>query len=479
MNHRVSQPILLIGILAALGLFSAEAAQIAPNPNPVGNDIVVAGGESDSNGLAFTNNGNIVLMHGTTVLAGGELSNLAGATLTNNGVINAESWNVSQGIYRNYGLTENYGSVGGDIRNEVGGTFINYASGTGGVNNSGLLTNHGTFTGSNSGTVDNYGVFRNLSNYSGGVFNNDSSAVLRAGDSSLAWPYNFGSISTAGTINNDGSIIIDSDSGLLVNGAYASGGSAPTDGVIHNDGSITSGGSGSYVVIQAGGSIDGTGTFTQTDGVTYLESASAEGSIVQSEIRIEGGALTGVGRLQSTSAPLFIGAGATVAPGFSPGTLSVTGDLDLEGTYQAEIDGLGMHDVIDVTGSVSLGSGSTLDVIFSFAPVVSDVFDLLLGDEITGSFGFVNVTFPAPPPVECGSEEECGEGFSPYALYTSGGYGYDLSVIQDAIGTIDVLRLTITSVPAVVPVPAAFWLFGSALAGLGVLRRRDALAIRD
>ncbi len=466
---------LTLALTLALAAGVAGAAQISPNPNPAFFGYInVIAGTSDTNAVGFTNNGYINIQHGNTVLAGGELSNLAGATLINNfdASIAAESWNVSQGIYRNYGTTENYGSVSGDIRNESGGVFTNYLSGTGGVNNAGHLTNYGTFSGSNSGSVYNDGVFRNLSNLSGGYFFNSAAGVLRAGDSSLPFPYNIGTISNAGNIDNGvaGQIIVDGNAALLVRGSYASGGSAPTNGVINNRGMINSSGNQANVVIEAGGSIIGDGDFTQTSGTTTLESAAAQGSIVQSEIRIEGGTLTGTGRLESTSVPLFIGATATVAPGFSPGTLEVIGDLDFDGTYIAEIDGPGLHDVIDVTGTVTLGASSILDLVFSYAPAVTDYFDILLADVISGDWGSVSAIFPEPPPPECGEEEE--ECFIPEALYSSGDYGYDVSIIQDAIGSTDVLRLTITSAPAVVPVPAAVWMFGSALAGLGLLRRR-------
>lgn len=474
---------LQLSTLVGLSLIftGTHAAQIAPNPNPVGNTILVEGGTSDSNSLAFTNNGWITVQQGNTVMAGGELTNSAGATLTNNGLIQTLVHPINSGIFINAGLVENHGTVEGPNRNELGATFNNYAGASAGVSNYGQVTNAGTLGLVNYGTgvVDNTGLLRNVWNLSGGIINNAAAGEIRVGDPSLGYPYSLGSLVNHGTINNSGAIVVNDDSNVEVKGDPWGG----SFGVIHSDGTINVVGINALFSVEAGATVDGTGTFIQDEGTTRISAANVDvgagpqdfvGRLTQGEIVINGGTLAGTGVVESVNAPLVIGAAATIAPGNSPGTLTVEGDIDLDGLYIAEVDSLGSHDVLNVTGTATLGATSQLQLIFSFAPAVSDVFDVLVADSIVGDFSFIDATFPPP---EGGGEGECGEGCGEFFLaqtaYSSAGYGYDVSLIIDAIGSLDVLRVTITSVPvSAVPLPAAAWLFGGALGLLGWVRRR-------
>lgn len=52
------------------------------------------------------------------------------------------------------------------------------------------------------------------------------------------------------------------------------------------------------------------------------------------------------------------------------------------------------------------------------------------------------------------------------------GLQWDVSYLLDFIGKTDVLRLSVVSSASAVPVPAAAWLFGSALIGLVGIKRK-------
>jgi len=73
----------------------------------------------------------------------------------------------------------------------------------------------------------------------------------------------------------------------------------------------------------------------------------------------DGGVLEGLVRIQ----------GGTLAPGNSPGRLTIVGDLVIDsGTLLLEALDAGQIDGIDVQGTVSIGAGVNFDVLLGFAP---------------------------------------------------------------------------------------------------------------
>ena len=85
--------------------------------------------------------------------------------------------------------------------------------------------------------------------------------------------------------------------------------------------------------------------------------------------------------------------GAIVAPGHSPGCITSTSNLNLSGTYQAEIGGTDPctgYDQIKVTGTVNL-TGSTLEATLynGFVPKVGQSYTIIdndAADAVTGTF---------------------------------------------------------------------------------------------
>lgn len=81
----------------------------------------------------------------------------------------------------------------------------------------------------------------------------------------------------------------------------------------------------------------------------------------------------------------------TLAPGQSPGIITINGDLDLTGgTLEVEVDGSvvgSQYDQTVVTGTATLNN-TNLSLEMNFTPTNGDVFTLLRADTIDGEFNF-------------------------------------------------------------------------------------------
>ncbi len=152
------------------------------------------------------------------------------------------------------------------------------------------------------------------------------------------------------------------------------------------------------------------------------------------------------GEVEST---IIVDDGALFTPGNSPGIFELVGNVEFGGGLELEFAGLGEDefDVFQVVGDLNLLETAAIDLIFTdgFAPKAGDTFDFLFAENLTGDLTQV-------------------------AIGVSGlldGFDFDLSLTGDG------LRLTsMTDTVSTIPVPAAAWLFGSALLLLGRLRRR-------
>jgi hypothetical protein len=107
------------------------------------------------------------------------------------------------------------------------------------------------------------------------------------------------------------------------------------------------------------------------------------------------------------------------------------------------------YDLLNVIGNANLAGILVVDLYDLgsglFSPSLGDSFDILTAETITGQFDIL-------------------------ALVALGnGLAWDIDYLIDAIDSTDIVRL---SVVEAVPIPAAVWLFGSALFGLGAIARR-------
>ena len=161
-----------------------------------------------------------------------------------------------------------------------------------------------------------------------------------------------------------------------------------------------------------------------------------------------GGTIAGVGTLVGD---VLLNRG-TITPGLSPGTLTIDGNFEmLDGVLEIEVAGLGSgdFDILNITGTADLIGGTLLfSFIDSFLPEEDDTFlflEALGGLNIGPNIGF------AYQGVQDSFRMEIAGGLN----------GLSFVALNDA-----------SAVPAV-PVPAAVWLFGTALIGfVGMSRRR-------
>ncbi|WAC24088.1 autotransporter-associated beta strand repeat-containing protein [Blastomonas sp. SL216] len=251
------------------------------------------------------------------------------------------------------------GSLASAVQNNA--TFINAGTTAGLVTNAGTLTSTGTLGG---GLINTAGATANLANAVNGAITNSGAITLTAGLSgSPTFTQNAGaSLNLAGFSATLGSIAgsgaIQLGSGTLTAGSNNS--STSFDGVISGSGSFTKTGSGALTL---GGSNTAesnfTGTVTVNSGSLVLNGRLGDAVANSATLNIANGAtLSGSGTFLGN---LALGTGGIFAPGNSPGTLAIGGNLLLDATSvlnfelaQAGVVGGGINDLITVGGNLTL-----------------------------------------------------------------------------------------------------------------------------
>jgi hypothetical protein len=140
----------------------------------------------------------------------------------------------------------------------------------------------------------------------------------------------------------------------------------------------------------AGGTMRFNNGLTQTAGVTVVDATlSVQGGF---SVALQGGTLSGNG----TVSGLVVNSGGTVAPGASPGLLTITGDYTqgAGGTLAQEITGTAVSafDRLSVSGTATLDGTLAIDS-SSFTPLPTDTFKIVSGATTrTGTFATLTGT---------------------------------------------------------------------------------------
>lgn len=364
-----------------------------------------------------------------------ELHNFSGATVSNLGALtnSGDVQNDAGAVITNSGvMTLSVGSSftnDGTLENQNGGVIDNHATMTNNASLSQLagstMTNFGTINNTQNATFDTAGRLENNNRINlldgarltnSGTFENKINGLLSSSESNFV---------NNGDVVNGGQLIFDqstvSNTGSLLNNVVM----LMTDGTLSNTGSLHN---------VAGGFMRA-GALTQTAGTLRNDGDMRANSVV-----ISGGELTGTGTLQAPT--VHVQAGADLNPGNSPGTLKVTGDLQLDGNLNVELDGTsrGMFDLLSVSGEMSFGSDSTITFDLGYTPRVRDIVMFLLADSISG-LEDVNFAIAGAP---------AGIRFFVFENGSS-----DLSIQFTAV-----------------PIPASLPILAAALGGLAAWRRR-------
>ena len=144
------------------------------------------------------------------------------------------------------------------------------------------------------------------------------------------------------------------------------------------------------VTVGTGSTLTTTGAYTQTAGSTTLEAGTAELTAAGSTVDLQGGIFSGKG----TVGPA-VDAKATMAPGLSPGILTVAGPVTQTATSHLAIQIGGttvgtQYDRLDVDGTAALAGTLDLSTTNGFVPALGQTFTVLTATSRSGAFA--NVT---------------------------------------------------------------------------------------
>ncbi len=334
--------------------------------------LTINSGSTLQNDGTLTNNSGGILQNDGTLInnSGGILTNNSGGTLQNNVTLT----NNSGGTFSNSGTLNN---SGGTLNNN--GTLTNTSSGTLYIFNNGTLTNNGPLTNNYFVSISN-GTLQNnhtLTNTSSGTLQNNSTLTNNSGGT--LQNNHILTNNTSGTLNNNGTLNNISSSTLNNNGtlnnisssALNNNGTLNNKGSVNNNGTLNNNSSGTLTYLS-------NGTLTNTETINNNGTLKGTGTLVQS------------GTFSNSSTGI-------IAPGASPGKLTITGSLNLgSGAYNCEIYGTTQgttYDWLAISGIVTLTNAQLAVNWGSFVPFAGDEFTILTCGSRTGEF--TSVTIPS------------------------------------------------------------------------------------
>jgi len=299
--------------------------------------------------------------------------------------------------------------------------------------NSKLLDNQGTLRAESGATL---AVLDGLKNYGSNTLTGGT--YYAAGTIKLP-------VAATGIVTNAATIVLDGPSSAILRYAgntdalkgFAANAAAgdftikngrdfTTVGAFANAGSMTFGTDSDF---QVGAS----GNYTQSAGITTVD-----GTLTASNVLIDGGILKGTGSITGS----VVNNGGIVAPGNSPGTLTINGSYSQSAaaTLAVEILNTATFDLLKVTGSATLDGVLAIYLLSSATISDGDTFKVLTSTGISGDF----------------------------ASLSDNSSAFDFTWIID--GNKDVI---VTAHGNVVPRPPSVFLFGTGLLGIFGFRLRS------
>jgi hypothetical protein len=280
------------------------------------------------------------------------------------------------------------------IQPNSAGSAVNNSTGLWEASNGGTLrlqggygsfTNNGTIQANNGSTV-NMDVNAVLTNNSGGTLSGGTYAAVSIASAAVVNLSGGSVTNNAATVTLSGALasipVIDTISANQTAGTFnlLGGQSFTTLGALSNAGTVDVGSS-SNLIILAGTS------YTQTAGTTIVDGTLT--TTLTGGGHFSGGILKGTGNFNGN---VTITGTTNVEPGDSPGTLTITGTYSQASpsVLDIELGSPSSFDVLNITGTASIGG--TLDVLQynGFVPTVNETFDILRSGGLSGTFSSDN-----------------------------------------------------------------------------------------
>lgn len=269
------------------------------------------------------------------------------------------------------------------------------------------FTNAGTIIADANSTVNlqNANPFGNLANgvLTGGTYN-VTGTLLIPGDITT----NDAKITLTGKASQILNPSTNALTGFVTNASKGSfsvtgGQSFTSEGTFTNQGAIvvgkgstfTVGSGGSYLQTEGKTTVNGKLALSTSEDKTDEAEADSDSAPAAANIRIAKGTLLGNGGTIAA----HVSSSGTVIPAAS---LTTTGKLGVTGAYtqtaagalDANIAGAstGQFNVLNVTGTATIGGTLNIGLLDKFVPAVGDTFEILTARKVTGTFATVNGT---------------------------------------------------------------------------------------
>ncbi len=408
LNNTGTGTVTTLGTNTVGGLITNASTAVA------GFDVATATRLNATTGV--TNNaGSIFTIEGTLA---GQMSNAG--TMTQTGTLNGSLTNsgtassggtTTGGIGNTGALTLNGAGVTGTLNNTGTGTVTTLGTSTVG----GLITNASTAPAAfdltagsklngTTGVTNNAGSTFTLAGVLTGNFSNNGilnltgviNGALTNGASNTTAVATVGG-ATTGVINGN----LTNNATITLTNALVNGATNANNGVMNVNNALFTAGifsNNSTLLILPGGNLDVSAatSFTQNaGGTTTLSSPGAAPATLtgSGNISINGGVLGGTGIIRSD---LLLN-GGTLAPGFSPGTIIIVGNLTLGPASITNIQLGGIvqgtdYDFIDVTGTVFLDGTLNALSFGGYTPDPPQIYTFMEArGGITGAFNVVNI----------------------------------------------------------------------------------------